>query len=94
MNLVSMKLEHKPDEAKPSEVLYPSPDKPEYPWGLQLHLEEDQLKKLSVVDMPEVGSEMMITAKVRVSSVNSHATEKGENRGMQLQITELSLGSK
>jgi hypothetical protein len=92
MNLVSMKIEHK-EEPRPAEVMYGS-DRPEYPYGLRLHLNEEELKKLGITQLPDVGVEMLISAKVKVCSVNSYSSENGEHRGMELQIIEMGLGSK
>lgn len=90
--LVSMKLP--PREKSDAEVMYPSAgSSPEYPWGLCLTLEEDQLKALGITKMPEVGSTIPIVARATVSSVSEYESqENGERRSLSLQITDLGLG--
>lgn len=86
-----MKLAEKEPEAK--EVLYPSScgPKQEYPWGLQVRLGEDELKKLGI-ELPAVGEELMLHAKVKVCTVSSHETDAGVNRHLELQITDMAVG--
>lgn len=77
-----------------SEVATMSPAKrEEYPYGLRLHLCEEDLKKLGIKDMPAVGSKMKLVAMVEVCDINiSESKLYGENRGMGLQITDMELG--
>jgi hypothetical protein len=59
-----------------------------YPWGLGLHLDKEQLDKLSIATLPEVGSEMHLLCVAKVTSVN-HSARAGqdENCSVGLQIT-------
>lgn len=98
MKLASMKLD--PAELKkktePAETLVS--DRPIYPWGLQVRLDEDALAKLGITTLPKVDGEMMLLAKVKVVSVssNEHSSDgakgKHKHRSVELQICEMGLG--
>jgi len=66
-------------------------DRPEYPYGLNISLENDSLDKLSMKSLPDVGDEMTLIAKVKVVSVSSNESESGERRSISLQITDMDL---
>lgn len=79
--LVSMKITaaERKDQASPMPV---SPtDAPRYPYGLELHLDQDSLDKLDLT-LPKVGKEFLLVAKVKVTNVSSH-----ENVGQKTQST-------
>lgn len=65
---------------------------PEYPWGLCLHLDSDQMEKLGM-DMPKVGDVLEICAKVRVTRTEESAAEGSpkEHRSVNLQITDMEI---
>jgi hypothetical protein len=90
--LKSMKIDPKAREEKyeASAVV----DRPMYPWGLQLNLDNETLEKLDV-ELPKVGKSMMIYARVDVTSVseNEHSLDgkTTTNRSASLQITDLCL---
>lgn len=86
-NLTSMKrttAEKKDD----SEVKQDSQE--DYPYGLQVRLEDDEISKLNI-PMPKIGETMVLVANVKVTSVSERADEDGENRSVGLQITEMEL---
>lgn len=59
-----------------------------YPWGLCLHLDKEQLDKLSLTELPQVGSEMHLLCVAKVTSVNHSARDgQDENASVGLQIT-------
>jgi hypothetical protein len=64
----------------------------EYPYSTRIDLEDDVLKKLGIKELPEVGSEMTLKAKVEVkrTSENSENGDK-KRRSVCLQITRMSL---
>lgn len=65
----------------------------DYPYGLRLHLETDQLEQLGIDKLPDVGTEVMIVARAKVTSVNQGASEHDKKlfRNVGLQITDLGL---
>lgn len=91
--LVSMKITKADREPKADSVVS-EVEAPEYPWGLQVRLDEKAIEKLGI-DLPKVGSEQMLIAKVSVVSVSSSAHNgpagKSKHRSIELQITDLCL---
>lgn len=66
------------EEAKESSVTYDATDAPKYPYGLELRLDEEGLGKLGISTPPAVGTQMIITAKVMVTSASQYQTQNGE----------------
>lgn len=95
VKLKSMRVERKNAEqatSKPSE-----PDRPMYPWGLNLNLDNETLGKLGLDRLPPVGRDMILVARVNVTQVSEQESrEPGgkatTNRHVGLQITEMGLG--
>lgn len=66
----------------------PSP----YPWGLCIRLEAKELEKLGITALPQVGAEMQLTARAKVTSVSQSASEdRDEERTVALQIVAMSF---
>ena len=88
MKPVSMKL----PKSRQKEMAMPvSAGDQQYPWGLEITLEDDALKKLGMDHLPEVGVECKITGLGKVTSVSESASEKNETRSVRIQITKLAL---
>jgi hypothetical protein len=87
MKLVSMKLDPT-EQKKESDIAY---EKPLFPWGLCIELNDDALQKLGLTDLPDVDDTMTLTARVTVTSVSARANADGEAKSMSLQITDLAL---
>jgi hypothetical protein len=87
--LVSMKLDPKKREEKYAESAMV--DRPLYPWGLSITLDEEALDALGMTDLPEVGKPMRLEALVDVTSVSSNESEGGASRNVGLQITAMCL---
>lgn len=66
---------------------------PEYPYGLSISLNNDSLEKLGVEKLPQVGTELLVLAKVKVSSASASDSEYGSSKNVSLQITEMCLES-
>lgn len=90
MDLKNMKMSEKESkEYSPETVMAESP---KYPYGLRLSLDEESLAKLGLVELPQVGASMMITAKVEVCSISQYESkEGGADKRMELQITDMGL---
>lgn len=68
------------------------PDKPKYPYGLCLHLDDKILKKLGLDGLPEIGKKVKIEAYAEVKSVSaSDSAEGGMYKSCDLQITEMEV---
>ena len=88
-NLTSMKRTTA-EKKEGSEVMCDSPSQEDFPYGLRIHLEDDEISKLNI-PMPKIGETMVLVANLKVTSVNERADEDGENRRVGLQITEMEL---
>jgi hypothetical protein len=84
-----MKLDPKKREEKYAESALV--DRPLYPWGLSVTLDEEALDALGMTELPEVGKPMRLEALVDVTSVSSNESKGGASRSVSLQITDLCL---
>jgi hypothetical protein len=89
MPLKSMKLSKSQAKVEAAPVDY---DKlPEYPYGLRISLETEQMKALGL-DMPKVGTKLTIVAEVEVVSCHASQYEGGEeHRSCSMQITDMAV---
>src|SRR5690348_9641609 len=82
-----------PAEKKAAQERYaiPSDAGPDYPYGLCLSLGKDELAKLGIEELPEVGDEFHLYAVACVTRVSQTASkDTGEDsKGVELQITQL-----
>lgn len=91
MDLTSMKS---PPADKGSllvpDVMADSP--PEYPYGLRIHLEQPELAKLGITELPAPGEPYELHAVAVVESVSAHDSQEGKpSRTLSLQITDLAV---
>lgn len=67
-------------------------DEPRYPYGLCLHLGKDELEKLGMAQLPDVGAKMSIMAMGYVKSTSAYETQgDGKSMSVEIQITDLEL---
>lgn len=67
-----------------------SDNKPEYPYGLRIDLNDEALQRLGFDTLPAVGTVVEITARAVVQSVSAH--DDGEpSRDVGLQITDIDV---
>jgi hypothetical protein len=90
MPMADMKMS-KSETISYSEVEDKEDDGPQYPYGLCIHLEKDQLEKLGIKDLPEVGAKMMLHANAYVKTVSQYNTQEVTDQRVELQITELEV---
>ena len=65
---------------------------PDYPWGLAITLGKEELAKLGVKGLPEVGEEFNIFGVAKVTRVSQSASESGnDSKSVELQITDLGV---
>lgn len=87
----NMKMDE--EEAKEYSPSSMASDAPEYPYGLQISLDDSSLEKLGLDKLPEVGAEIEIRAVAEVCSVSENKTYEGEvERRVCLQITDMEVG--
>ncbi len=90
-DLVSMQLSRSEAKAQAGEVPKEA-DRPRFPFGLTLHLEDEVLDKLNITELPKVGSTEELRAVVKVTRISEDDSESGQRRSVGLQITELAFG--
>ena len=84
--LVDMKYS-KAEMKEEAKEVGPSGQPAQYPWGLCISLEKDELDKLGIKDLPDVGGEVHFMAVAKVTSVNQSASvTQGEDTRVGLQI--------
>lgn len=91
--LIDMQYTKAEAKAEAEEYSKPSPDnEPKYPWGLQIRLEDEELKKLGIKELPEVGAEFTLTVVAEVQSATESKMASGRtDRCVCLQITAMSI---
>lgn len=88
MKMMNMKMS-KAESEKMTEAM-PS-DAPEYPYGLCLHLEKDQIKKLGL-GTPKAGAKLMVHGMAEVKSVSVTDEKDGKGyKSVELQITDMAV---
>lgn len=63
----------------------------DYPYGLCIHLDRDELDKLGIKSLPAVGATMTMAGMVKVTRVSQSATGDDEYTSVDLQITDLGV---
>lgn len=92
MDMKSMKMTKEDMRGPMSEPVDDMDEQDAYPYGLQINLDEKSMDKLDMPDMPEVGAEMMLMAKVKVNNVHqSDSAGGGKHVSVGLQITDMAL---
>jgi hypothetical protein len=67
----------------------------EYPYGTKLYLDEDTIRALGISILPALGKNLSLKARVEVVAVSeSDSKEGGLRRCLELQITDMELGTK
>lgn len=64
----------------------------DYPYGLCIHLDKDELDKIGIKELPEVGGSYPMRAMVTVTCVRQAAMSgRDEETSVDLQITDMAL---
>lgn len=80
MSLVSMKNKKKSKVELKKLMEGSSPEEQEeWPWGLRLRFEKEQIEKLPLLDKLEVGDSVKISAEGMVSTVSNFERQDGED---------------
>ena len=88
IKLVSMKRSKESMRANQTVSSKPDP----YPYGLRLHLDKDELKKLGIKELPDVNDTFHIMAVADVVGTSrSLYKDSEESSGIDLQITMMTL---
>ena len=89
--LKDMKMTKK--ETKEAMPVVEKEEGPRYPWGLEVNLDNDSLKKLEMgVDSYSVGDKLAITAQGCVRNLSSNQYQDGKkNESMGIQLEKMSV---
>lgn len=92
MALVHLKQERRADGNEPMPTSVAPGAQPDYSYGLRVNLQNNELDKLKVKQLPRVGEEVIIHARAKVARVSesSSAENKGD-RNVEFQITHMEL---
>jgi hypothetical protein len=61
---------------------------------LSVNLDDASLKKLGIETLPKIGTAMVLTARVEVSSLSEYDSQQGgASRSLGLQITDMALAA-
>jgi len=90
--MVDMKLTPKEVKEEKKEMSVCGQNPPPYPWGLCIRLEKEELDKLKLAKLPNVGDEFHIMAVGRVTSVSSSLRDqRDDEQTVSIQIVSLDL---
>lgn len=89
--MASMKRSKEDKRKDMGECAAPSSIAPDYPYGLVIHLDKDEMDKLKM-PMPKPGDMMMVHAKVKCTACRMSAVEGAdEENNCDLQITDMAV---
>ena len=88
-HLVNMRLSKK--EAK-EEFEPKADDRPRFPHGLTIRLDDDSLKKLGITELPAVGDEMIVAGIGKIESSHENSRQSGIDRSVSIQLEKLAIG--
>ncbi len=94
-HLVSMKITKKEKKFLESPI---SADTPKFPWGLEINLQNEELAKLGITVLPELGTKGSLIANVTVTRASESEDQRNgktkKSRSLTLQITDLKVDAK
>jgi hypothetical protein len=96
MKLTSVKLDpkKKDDSTKVCEPCCGDPSKPEFPWGMQITLETEQIKKLGGLSDFDIDDKVTIKATGSIIELNKEKRQGGNDRNtVRIQIEAIALSS-
>lgn len=89
MKVASLELS-KEEAKKESEPLSgPDAERPKYPYGTSMYLNDEVLAKLGIKEMPDVGTTLMIQAVAKVTGTSEREYEGGSHRTLDIQFIEM-----
>lgn len=92
MKLVSLKLKPKKRLRKSMEVTS-VPSEPKYPWGSELNLEDEAIKKIGIdIENTKADDEVYFVARGKVTNLSMRDNLGGKQHSMSVQITDMGWG--
>lgn len=86
--MVSMKKKMECCDEKPMAA---EPEEQQYPYGLCISIDKEELVKLGFKGLPKIGESFTIKAKAFVKSCSMSASDKNEYASASFQITDMEL---
>lgn len=91
MKMISMKRTEADKRGDKMENAPMSSMAADYPYGLVIHMDKDELDKIGMKQLPGIGTEIPMEILVKVTSVRQSATENKEETSVDFQITDISI---
>lgn len=90
--IVSMKLKKKSKKERDAQCCPSHEDQEQFPWGMRMHLGNEELEKMPKLGNRNVGDEIFIVGRAKIveKSSNEEQTPKGtkERKRMEIQVTD------
>lgn len=67
----------------------PDADRPKFPYGTSLYLDDKALEKLGITEMPDVGTMLNIQAVGKVTGTSEREYEGGSHRTLDVQLVQM-----
>ena len=67
-------------------------DNEQYPYGLKINLDKEQLKQLGITELPKVGVEYILVGVGPVSDVRQSDGRRGVDRSLSIQLQKIEVG--
>lgn len=87
MKMADMKM----SKAQQKETMPQAADSPQYPYGLQIRLDNASLDKLGMTKLPKVGTKVMVHGMGVITSVSQHESKNNDSRNVEIQLHELAV---
>ena len=71
-----------------------SSDGQDYPWGLQINLDDSAIKKLGIIELPDAETECQVMAVGKITRVSSTSENGTMKRSMEIQIMKMNVECK
>lgn len=93
MKLVDMKLPKKSKKELEKEMTASDPYREEYPWGMQLSFDQEQIDKLDALQGVAADTKVKIHGEgyIRSVIVGDHADKKRKHQNVEIQLTKVGV---
>ena len=87
-HLINMRLSRKQSN---DEIAISSPKGPRFPYGLQISLDDDSLKKLGFDELPAIGTKMIVVGVGKVTRASENRSQDGIHRDVSIQLERIEV---
>lgn len=89
MSLTNMQL---PKRKRSAEEAISVTDELRFPYGLQIDLDDESLRKLNISNLPEAGAQFLVVGIGPVTSVRQTDNKRGKDRSLTIQLQKIEVG--